>query len=544
MSTIKPLDVYIGDVKVFPDINLDILKYFGTSPVLSDMADWGEAFFLYHRCDINNLAMNFVASQQTPLLLPVIDDSDAAMSSSAFHKSGASLEPGQYASSTSRNFWNFTDLSHYLWSIPFALNAAWLIDGGLFSNCEEITSIEFCGSTTPWTLKDTEGNVVLNTEGNFYRMFTSHKLQSVTGLVIGDTTYSYNSAYMQVGAAVIEAHGRWGDTYKNWMWDVFPNTYDSMFFECSSLTSLDVTWPTVMHGNSFDWMFYACISLPDNQFPTINAVPIDASKTITFSRSFAACNQLNHIPISASTWQYISNIDWMLDGSQVHMIDIPATATKLCSLQIVLGDVVPLKDAGDNPTSYSNNQHIIRTTSPMDYIKGRLPWPQEVTMIKWPSEYDPSYNRYLDSEHVGVEPVFDYTNAQCFTVELNGTTYTFSNANTDNDGYCWDDPVNKNVAIFKNNDTRFPDVFVKGSLSQDIYAVSLYSTAPAIPGSIEACMLFNYWDYDANELFLSTYGGLYVPDSQLSEWYDLISVDFNAANFADNCLHGLSELSS
>ena len=53
---------------------------------------------------------------------------------------------------------------------------------------------------------------------------------------------------------------------------------------------------------------------------------------------------------------------------------------------------------------------------------------------------------------------------------------------------------------------------------------------------------FNFWDYENDQDFMNTFGGIYVPDAQLQDWKDMIANDFNAPNVAANCVHGLSEL--
>lgn len=55
-------------------------------------------------------------------------------------------------------------------------------------------------------------------------------------------------------------------------------------------------------------------------------------------------------------------------------------------------------------------------------------------------------------------------------------------------------------------------------------------------------LLFNYWDWDSNTEFINTFGGIYVPDSQLSDWKTFIETTNDAPNIAQNCVHGLSEL--
>jgi hypothetical protein len=58
----------------------------------------------------------------------------------------------------------------------------------------------------------------------------------------------------------------------------------------------------------------------------------------------------------------------------------------------------------------------------------------------------------------------------------------------------------------------------------------------------EHVKLFNFNSYNDNNDFLSTFGGIYVPDSQVTAWQTAIGTDFGAPNIAQNHVHGLSDL--
>ncbi|MEE3443229.1 MAG: hypothetical protein VZQ49_00080 [Methanobrevibacter sp.] len=55
------------------------------------------------------------------------------------------------------------------------------------------------------------------------------------------------------------------------------------------------------------------------------------------------------------------------------------------------------------------------------------------------------------------------------------------------------------------------------------------------------CRLFDFSNYE-NQNFYDTFGGIYVPDTQLQNWKDMISNEYGASNVAANCVHGLSDL--
>ena len=56
------------------------------------------------------------------------------------------------------------------------------------------------------------------------------------------------------------------------------------------------------------------------------------------------------------------------------------------------------------------------------------------------------------------------------------------------------------------------------------------------------CRLFNFWDYEGNSDFQSTFGGIYVPDAQVNDYKDMIENEYSCPNIAANHVHGLSDL--
>lgn len=61
-----------------------------------------------------------------------------------------------------------------------------------------------------------------------------------------------------------------------------------------------------------------------------------------------------------------------------------------------------------------------------------------------------------------------------------------------------------------------------------------------IEGDGSKVQLFDYGVYDDDQDFINGFGGIYVPDNQLSDWTNVIAD--SAPNIAANCVHGLSEL--
>ena len=72
------------------------------------------------------------------------------------------------------------------------------------------------------------------------------------------------------------------------------------------------------------------------------------------------------------------------------------------------------------------------------------------------------------------------------------------------------------------------------------------TTAPMdeylINGNADALRLFDFGAFNDDANFISTFGGLYVPDAQLSDWKNVITYAFGAGNVANACVHGVSEL--
>lgn len=62
-----------------------------------------------------------------------------------------------------------------------------------------------------------------------------------------------------------------------------------------------------------------------------------------------------------------------------------------------------------------------------------------------------------------------------------------------------------------------------------------------IEGDGSKLQLFDYGGFDNSQDFINTFGGIYVPDNQLSDWVNVIAGNWGP-NIAANCVHGLSEL--
>lgn len=101
------------------------------------------------------------------------------------------------------------------------------------------------------------------------------------------------------------------------------------------------------------------------------------------------------------------------------------------------------------------------------------------TLGTWGSDLS-GYNRFLDSDHFG-EPGLANSNEDLaanylsnIVVTVNDTEYTFDVQNVDQDGYYWDDPESKTVALKWNQDTAFPDVHIKNDISEPTVIETYY----------------------------------------------------------------------
>lgn len=364
MSTIKPLDIYVGDVKVFPDVDLSAL---GSPIVQSDtfeeMMTWYNMESSEKACDARTLWANEWGWTRgtTPIFMPVVEESD----DSPWHAEGT-LES---------KFWDFSEMGTLL-EVPFDIDPKWLKNdrygSQAFIMCDKIKTISFDHNkpAAPFIMKDDQDNVVLKTEANLGSLFNRcANLRSITGLVINDIQdFTYDTSYIQNDATLYydDDNVRAGQSIGVGDANEFTiDTYNGMFQECTQLTTLDVTFPSVMHTNSIGEMFFYCPLLPDNQFPTLNLAPLNPNRNISISASFYRSSLLEHVPITNASWQYIDNAENAFAETNIFTVDIPATATHLDNIRNIMSH---------HWNTTKQDQLVVRTTSLMTKYKN-----QEIT---------------------------------------------------------------------------------------------------------------------------------------------------------------------
>lgn len=359
MSTIKPLDIYVGDVKVFPDVNLNgVGNTITETDTFEEMTAWYNMESREKACDAQALYANEYGWTRyvTPIFMPVVEESD----DSPWHTEGT----------WQSRFWDFREMGT-LYEVPFAIDPKWLKNdrygSQAFIMCDKLKTLSFDPNkpVAPFIMKDDQGNVVLKTEANLGSLFSRcGQLRSITGLVINDIQdFTYDTSYIQNDATLYydDYNVNAGQTEGVGDANSFTiDTYNSMFQECAYLTTLDVTFPSVLHTNTIGNMFFYCLYLPDNQFPTLNLAPLNPNYNISISDSFHRCALLEHVPITTASWQYIDNAEYAFYRTNVHTVDIPATATHLNNIRTIM--------------SYHNNdggpdELIIRTESLMTKYK-------------------------------------------------------------------------------------------------------------------------------------------------------------------------------
>lgn len=364
MSTIKPLDIYVGDVKVFPDVDLSVLG----SPILqSDIVKETMAFYnaintqhWAYVTELGTMQTEYWTPNITPMFMPVVEESD----DSPWHTDN---------SQTYQNYWSFSNM-YTLYEIPFNIDAKWLASdrggSGAFDSCSRLRHISFDPNkpVQPFIMKDDHGNVVLKTEACIGNLFANSKhLESITGLVINDIQdFTYDTNYIQTGATLYYDDNSFGAGRTEYVDDgasfgATINTWGWMFCNCNKLKTLDVTFPSVMHTNDINAMFFHCDNLPDDQFPTLNLAPLNPNSTINIQNSFAYCSNLAHVPITEASWQYIQTASGVFSNmTLIHTVDIPANATHLDNIN----DIMPAHFDSSNPDNL-----IIRTESLMSKYK-------------------------------------------------------------------------------------------------------------------------------------------------------------------------------
>lgn len=427
MSTaIKPLNVYIGGTKVFPDINTAVLDY----SIYNEMYEDTEILKTIHKSDWRwsyNWFDNYNWNHPNALVLPIMEDTDDS--------------PWHTNSDIHENYWCFDGAYGKILSIPFTINQNWIADW--FSGTSQfkelsVSVLNFNPTTSrPSSIGYDENDHSVKTVDvlNCNEMFGNcRNLKEIHGLNLGGTRdhlidyqsdASCYSAQQQATNFVSV-----GD---------LKNTYSNMFMECNKLTTLDITWPDALSGTDYpvlygncSGMFYGCAQLQEAQIPTFALRPVTQGDTldigVMFSSSSGSHNMtyISSLHITADSWPYIANAGEAWAATAVTSIDIPATATNLSYVKNILGQPMNF-----DSIHYTNSKYIIRTEKPMaDYLNDS------------------------NEDHV---------------------------------------------------------------------------------------KLFDFDNYNDNQDFLDTFGGIYVPDSQLTAWKTYIS-NAGGANIATDHVFGLSDL--
>lgn len=429
MSTIvKPLDIYIGDIKVFPDVNLNELNSpISNSDTYETMILTANAILESHICDIRQL-IDIGATGY--LIMPELDDTD----DSPFH-TGHDERP------SNRLWYLESNDNQRILDLAFQPNAKWMNTAG------EIIPRTFAGYGGKYITFRNDS--ILSPVSYTYKEATGNKQAGDVAITVyslcdmfADAVYLEEIHNLNMTAAqYIDTETEfpvWGVTneYTGDAWCPPKNiSYRHMFYNCKKLTVLDAIWPSTLYSNNFTEMFAYCEKLPDNQFPTLNLASTNITAegqlldTINISGMFWGCKLVESTHITDASWTNViyAQEAWM--ETKLSVIDIPATAAKLRNIKYILGDEVKGVKT-DQGRDYSMSKYIIRTDAPI--------------------------NAYLNGDS---------------DVDLT---------------------------------------------------------------------MFRYEDYNEDQRFLDTFGGIYVPDYTVQNWKDYISQW--APNVATYCVHGLSEL--
>lgn len=434
-TTIKPLELYVEGTKVYPDVNLDILNsILAQTNVPAGVDAEYQRWLTAHTANDNSFD-----SQYFIVLYGIVDSDD-----SPFHTNNYT---GSIAT-TQENYWRFNNISKNVLDYSLEIDAKWCLNTIAFN---EDMSMTFRGLKTP-TIKFKSGSKLQpsrfvfgdNSQYAGDPLFTNYMCRNMfndcTSLVTIENLDMSEQCFAETSKQVNQYDFKQAITGNHsGSWDI-PGPYYGMFSNCPNLKHfVNTTWPEYFYGKDFNYMFYNCTQYGASDatgFPTTLKLrpynfnwPEDPTywATISINNAFEY-TQLSAINIDNDSWQYIVQCSHAWSGTNIHSIDIPATATNLINVNSILGDIPqPIRVEGQ-PDDYSNCRYIIRTTAPM-------------------------------------------------TAQLNGV-----------------DGAN--------------------------------------------CLLFNFWDIDGN---YDTFGGIYVPDSQVSDWQTYIS-NTGGTNIATYCVHGLSEL--
>jgi hypothetical protein len=440
-TTVKPLNIYIGDTKVFPDVDLSpINDAFYQNEAILGVKEASDTFLEETRCDIAHTMEGkiFICEQ--------FNDGDKLN--------------GRHTHNNLQDYWLFVGddrpTAPVILDIDFNINPKWLINsvGTTYdSACKNLKYVKSLNFKSDKKLRPAQGYDINDHSTLLFSYFSLNNLfencynvEEINGLDLTDTQSFINtidpSNDNTLAYNPTTDSNHWFSEYQN---GGLNGNCAYTFSGCMNLHTLNITWPNTLYTTSTNGMFLNCESLPDNQIPTFDLRPIYipytvadgggntylGSPTLDINNMFRYCRLVSSTHLSAASWAYIREASATWADTSVHSIDIPDTATNLINVAGILGDSVTGEDDGQGGTDYSNCKYIIRTTAPM-------------------------------------------------TAKLNGV-----------------DGVD--------------------------------------------CRLFDFWNYE-NQDFYDTFGGIYVPDAQLTDWQNMIANEYGASNVAANCVHGLSDL--
>ena len=261
---------------------------------------------------------------------------------------------------------------------------------------------------TVYAVNDTEYHLVYNTTGNLASGYTEDQRVFTSGNLRGGATYTtWDSYSANITKAIIEEEikPRSCSYYFDSMTVLTEienieniNTSDttslhSMFYKCSSLTSLDVSGFSTENVTDMAYMFYYCsvlTSLDVNSFDTSNVTDMsqmfygcdalleidfsgfDTSNVIDMNYMFAAMDEIEYLDLSSFDTSRVTNMNGMfwLSGSLVRIYvgdgwstDAVSTSSSMFYNNTALRGAVYYKTSNENDVTYANY-----TTGYLTYI--------------------------------------------------------------------------------------------------------------------------------------------------------------------------------
>lgn len=218
-----------------------------------------------------------------------------------------------------------------------------------------------------------------------------------------------------------------------------------------------------------------------------------------FDSMFNGCYKLRKLDI---TWPTESN-QVTLHGDSFNAMF--AGCTKLPDNQVPTFKLVPMSDSG---SAYSDFHGLIDISN-MFLMCGNIA-NIKITNDSW---------QYI----FGANSAFDQTGIHSIDIPATATNLKYVRFIL---GY----NLQSTVATPDWSDSKF---VIRTTAPMDFYI-----NGATTDGDLQ---LFNYGDYDSNQTFIHDFGGIYVPDSQFSNWFSIIA-NQGGPNIALHCLHRISEL--